>query len=85
PETIGYALAQKWGTGRRCCDSLLQPRTHVEVRVRTLVYDSPAELIEETLERRRRLGQDVMDEVWEGVLHMNAAKARTDRSSATDG
>ena len=25
------------------------------------------------LERRRRLGQDLFDEVWEGVLHMNAA------------
>ena len=25
------------------------------------------------LERRRRLGQDLLDEVWEGVLHMNAA------------
>ena len=25
------------------------------------------------LERRRRLGQDLFDEVWEGVLHMNPA------------
>ena len=25
------------------------------------------------LERRRRRGQDLFDEVWEGVLHMNAA------------
>ena len=26
---------------------------------------------EALLERRRRLGQDLFDEVWEGVLHMN--------------
>jgi Uma2 family endonuclease len=28
---------------------------------------------EELLERRRRLGQDRFDEVWEGVLHVNPA------------
>ena len=25
------------------------------------------------MERRRRLGQDLFDEVWEGVVHMNPA------------
>lgn len=44
-------------------------------RVRTLVYDPPPKPVEELLERRRRLGQDVMDEVWEGVLHMNPARS----------
>jgi hypothetical protein len=32
----------------------------------------PAEF-EALLERRRRLGQDLFDEVWEGVLHINPA------------
>ena len=39
----------------------------------TLVKDpAPAEF-EALLERRRQLGQDRFDEVWEGVLHMNPA------------
>jgi len=39
----------------------------------TLVLDpQPAELAA-LIERRRRLGQDLFDEVWEGVLHMNPA------------
>jgi Uma2 family endonuclease len=41
--------------------------------VPTLVIDpQPRELLE-LIERRRRLGQDLFDEVWEGVLHMNPA------------
>jgi Uma2 family endonuclease len=39
----------------------------------TLVRDPQPAEFEELLERRRRLGQDVFDEVWEGVLHMNPA------------
>jgi Uma2 family endonuclease len=39
----------------------------------TLVRDPQPLEFEELLERRRRLGQDVFDEVWEGVLHMNPA------------
>ena len=39
----------------------------------TLVMDpAPAEF-EALLERRRRLGQDLFDEVWDGVLHVNPA------------
>jgi Uma2 family endonuclease len=39
----------------------------------TLVRDpQPAEFTA-LLERRRRLGQDLLDEVWEGVHHMNPA------------
>jgi Uma2 family endonuclease len=30
---------------------------------------------EALLERRRRLGQDLLDEVWEGVYHLNPAPA----------
>jgi Uma2 family endonuclease len=41
----------------------------------TLVHDpQPAELAA-LIERRTRLGQDLFDEVWEGVLHMNPAPA----------
>jgi Uma2 family endonuclease len=41
--------------------------------VPTLVCDpAPAEF-EALLERRRSLGQDVLDEVWEGVYHVNPA------------
>jgi Uma2 family endonuclease len=41
----------------------------------TLVLDpQPAELTA-LIERRRQLGQDLFDEVWEGVLHMNPAPA----------
>ena len=30
---------------------------------------------EALLERRHRLGQDLLDEVWDGVHHMNPAPA----------
>jgi hypothetical protein len=39
----------------------------------TLVKDPPPAGFEELLERRRRLGQDLFDEVWDGVLHVNPA------------
>ncbi len=43
----------------------------------TLVSDpAPAEF-EALLERRRELGQDLLDEVWEGVYHMNPAPHRS--------
>ena len=38
--------------------------------MRTLLLDPPPAGIEELLERRRRLGLDRGDEVWEGVLHV---------------
>lgn len=39
----------------------------------TLVKDPPPAEFEALLERRRRLGQDLFDEVWEGVYHVNPA------------
>jgi len=39
----------------------------------TLIRDPQPVEFEALLERRRRLGQDLFDEVWEGVLHMNPA------------
>lgn len=39
----------------------------------TLVRDPQPAEFEALLERRRRLGQDLFDEVWAGVLHMNPA------------
>lgn len=39
----------------------------------TLVRDPQPAEFDAILERRRRLGQDLFDEVWEGVLHMNPA------------
>ena len=39
----------------------------------TLVKDPPPAELEALLERRRRLGQDLFDEVWEGVYHVNPA------------
>ena len=41
--------------------------------VPTLVLDPPPADFEALLERRRKLGQDLLDEVWEGVYHMNPA------------
>jgi Uma2 family endonuclease len=41
----------------------------------TLVKDPPPAGFEELLERRRELGQDVLDEVWEGVYVMNPTPA----------
>ena len=38
--------------------------------MRTLLPDPPPAELQALLERRRRLGQDGKDEVWEGVLHM---------------
>jgi Uma2 family endonuclease len=43
--------------------------------VATLVRDLAPVEFERLLERRRRLGQGVLDEVWEGVHHMNPAPA----------
>ena len=42
-------------------------------RVPTLVKDPPPAEFEALLERRHRLGQDLFDEVWDGVLHVNPA------------
>lgn len=41
----------------------------------TLVRDPPPAEFEDLLKRRRKLGQDLYDEVWNGVLHMNPAPA----------
>lgn len=42
----------------------------------TLVRDPQPAEFEALLERRRGLGQDLLDEVWEGVYHMNPAPNR---------
>lgn len=39
----------------------------------TLVLDPQPVELTALVERRRRLGQDLFDEVWDGVLHMNPA------------
>jgi Uma2 family endonuclease len=39
----------------------------------TVVNDPQPVELERLIERRRRLGQDLFDEVWNGILHMNAA------------
>ncbi len=41
--------------------------------VPTLVLDPQPQELAALIERRRLLGQDLFDEVWEGVLHMNPA------------
>jgi Uma2 family endonuclease len=41
----------------------------------TLVRDPQPVEFEQLLERRRQLGQDLLDEVWEGVYHLNPAPA----------
>lgn len=38
--------------------------------MRTLIPDPPPPEVQALLERRRRLGLDRKDEVWEGVLHV---------------
>lgn len=38
--------------------------------MRTLLPDPPPAEVKALLERRKRLGQDRKDEVWEGVLHV---------------
>jgi Uma2 family endonuclease len=38
--------------------------------MRTLILDPPPPQLEELLERRRHMGADRRDEVWEGVYHM---------------
>jgi Uma2 family endonuclease len=39
----------------------------------TLVLDPQPRELAELIARRRRLGQDLFDEVWAGVLHLNPA------------
>jgi Uma2 family endonuclease len=41
----------------------------------TLVNDPQPVELSELIERRRRLGQDLFDEVWDGVLHMNPGRS----------
>jgi Uma2 family endonuclease len=41
----------------------------------TLVNDPQPVELERLIDRRRRLGQDLYDEVWDGVLHMNPSPA----------
>lgn len=41
----------------------------------TLVLDPPPAELTRLIERRRQLGQDRFDEVWDGVLHMNPGPA----------
>jgi len=41
--------------------------------VPTLVLDPQPQELAALIERRRLLGQDLLDEVWEGVLHLNPA------------
>jgi hypothetical protein len=43
-------------------------------RVPTLVLDPKPHALDALIERRRRLGQDVFDEVSEGVLHLNPTR-----------
>jgi Uma2 family endonuclease len=40
-----------------------------------VINDPPPMELTELIERRRRLGQDMFDEVWDGVLHMNPGPA----------
>jgi len=47
----------------------------------TLVRDPRLAEFEALLQRRRRLGQDLYDEVSDGVLHMNPAPAGSTASS----
>ena len=49
-----------------------EPRGSLD-RMPTLVKDPPPAEFEALLERRHRLGQDLFDEVWDGVLHVNPA------------
>jgi len=43
------------------------------VKVKTVVLGQPPVELEAFLDRRRALGQDVFDEVWEGVYHVAPA------------
>jgi len=45
-------------------------------RVPTFVRDPQPAEFEALLEQRRTLGNDLLDEVWEGVYHMNPAPSR---------
>lgn len=49
--------------------------------LRTLVLDTASTGFEELLERRRRLGLDVHDEVWDGVLHVSPAPSHAHASA----
>jgi Uma2 family endonuclease len=41
--------------------------------MRTLVLDPVPAEVQQLIERRRRLGQDLYDEIWEGTYHMAPA------------
>jgi Uma2 family endonuclease len=54
--------------------------------MRTLVLEPPPAELQALLERRRRLGIDLYDEIWEGTLHMvpapHSAHGKLDRRLA---
>ncbi len=54
--------------------------------MRTLVLEPPPTELQALIERRRQLGIDLYDEVWEGVLHMvpapHSAHGKIDRRLA---
>ena len=55
-------------------DGHWRPRTSGSLdAMPTLVLDPQPHELAALIERRRRLGQDLFDEVWQGVLHMNPA------------
>ena len=58
-------------------DAALRPRIAAGSleRMPTLVRDPQPAEFEALLERRHRLGQDLMDEVWDGVYVMNPTPA----------
>ena len=62
------------GIGHRDADAMIGVSLE---RMPTLVRDPQPVEFEALLERRRRLGQDRFDEVWDGVLHMNPAPSGT--------
>jgi len=43
--------------------------------MRTVLVGRPPQDFEEVLQRRRALGQDLFDEVWEGEYHVAPARA----------
>ena len=80
PRPIGEAR-QPWQTPSRLpnrtdgCGRGLRASSSLEA-MPTLVRDPQPVEFERLLRRRRRLGQDLLDEVWEGVYHMNPAPHR---------
>jgi len=69
----GLGVITPWSAGSGHVGPVRSREVATLAGMRTLLPDPPPAEFEALLERRRRSGADLHDEVWEGVVHMTPA------------